>query len=185
MKKILFVLVLITFFASFIYAQEDADKEITLSKTAEFSKKNGTFIKKEFQKIGSIDDVSFTNIYFKDLLTNEKISALRLQTSYVSSGDYSYYKGILDSDELDVCIKCFNYIKDNCIGPPSEFYTEIFYNSRDGVSIGAFYENNKKHEWTIFVKTESYTNHSLKKIKQENLPDLISLFTSAKNAMIE
>lgn len=60
----MFVLVLITFFASFIYAQEDADKEITLSKTAELSKKNGTFIKKEFQKIGSIDGCIFYQYLF-------------------------------------------------------------------------------------------------------------------------
>lgn len=187
MKKVIkLVCLLVLFYSSFATAQ-NTEKEQSKSKTVEFSKKSGAFLKKEFQELGSFSEIKFTNVYFTDVLTNEKASALKIETSHYSSGlGLSEYTGSLDPDELDACLKCLIHIKNNCIGTIPELYTEMIYRTRDGLSIGAFYSvtDNKKNQWVVFIQPESYTYKSLQSIKEGDLDKIINVIENSKEILL-
>lgn len=183
MKKILLSAALILSVLT-INAQETLENTNSTSKAIEFSKKDGIFLKKEQEEIGTIDKINFTNIYLENVLTKEKTLALKLQSSMYTSAGMMEYSGTLDSDELDACIQSLTYIKESCIGTVPELYTEMIYRTRDGVKIGAYYDvTNKKNQWTIFIQTSTMTYRSLNTIKEENLQKVIDLFIEAKNKM--
>lgn len=187
MKKSVKLICLLLLFTSSHLIAQTIEKEQSKSKTVEFSKKSGAFLKKEFQELGSFSNIKFTNIYFTDILTNEKASALKVETSYYSSSlGSTEYSGTLDPDELDACLKCLNHIKTNCIGTTPELYTEMIYKTRDGLSIGAYYsiEDNKKQQWVVFIQPESYTYKSLKAIKEEDLGKIISVIEQSKQTLL-
>jgi hypothetical protein len=180
-KSSLFLVALISCFIGF--AQQEV-KEKSLSKTVEFSEKNGVLLQKEFEDLGSIKGVTFKNAYIKDLLTGEKIVALKLESSYyIGSGSSVDYSGILDFDELDACIKSLKYIKENLITTIPQLYTEIEYKTRDGIKIGTYLAN--KTQWKLFIQTASYSNKSIKFIELDQLDNIISVFEKSKQLLSE
>lgn len=182
MKKILFMLV--TLFCLSANAQEKKEEESSKSKTVELLKKDGVLLKKDFYDIGKVAGATFQNIVITDISTGQKTGALRIETSYYSSIGTDTYIGTLDYDELAGCIKSLSYIKDNIITTIPENYIECEYNTKDGVSLGAYLNITKKESvWKIYIQTKSYTNRSQTFMKAENISEVISLLNHSLESL--
>lgn len=185
MKKVLLLLSLCFFFTLSVNAQATkAQAPESKSKTVEFLDKDGQFILKDFYDLSAIQGIKNQVLIITDILSNKKIGCLRITTSYYSSIGTDDYIGTLDSDELDACIKCLQYIKDNIVNTTSENYKEIGYTSRDNLQIGAYY-NSKNSKWIVYVQTKGYTSRSLKSVDSDKIDNLIGVFTAAKNLIAE
>lgn len=179
MKKLL-LLIMVMLCTSTIYSQEE--KETTSkSKSVEFLAKGGSLISKEFYDIKKVKGVNCQVLILTDIVANKKMGCLRLETSYTSRVSTDTYVGTLDEDEIDACIKSLEYISSTILPSTPETYTEIQYNSRDGVKFGAY---SKKDKWSTFVYTKSYTSRSAEFFDSSNLSELINTLKQAKE-MIE
>ncbi len=186
MKKILTLLCLSCCLYTNVTAQTaKAQVPESKSKTVEFLDRNGQFLLKDFYDLDPIQGVKNQVLVITDILSNKKIGCLRITTSYYTSSlGTDDYIGTLDSDELDACVKCLQYIKDNVIGSTSDNYKEIGYTSRDNLQIGAYYSS-KSSKWVVYVQTKGYTSRSMKVIDSEKIDNLITVFNTAKNLIIE
>lgn len=183
MKK----LVLLAAFAlsSFIgtYAQEESTKEYeSKSKAVAFMDKDGTLIKKEVYELEgeNIRGLSFENIVLTDVITQEKTAAMRITTFNYTQAfrNTEEFIGTLDYDELDACIQSMEYIQNNMVNDTPSVYTECGYQSRDGLSITAFWSS--KNKWRLAVKTKKYISRSQTFISIDKLPQIIEKMKSAR-----
>ena len=107
-----------------------------------------------------------------------------MKPPYYSSIGTDTYIGTLDYDELAGCIKSLSYIKDNIITTIPENYIECEYNTKDGVSLGAYLNITKKESvWKIYIQTKSYTNRSQTFMKAENISEVISLLNQSLESL--
>lgn len=184
MKRLLFVLALMM--PMFLNAQEKEEK--SNSKTLEFMAKDGIVLKKEFYNLpdvgSSYNKTQNQVLIVTDLKSNEKRGCLRIITNYPSSSGNTEYIGTLDPDELDAAIVSMEKILAEIIPTTPETYTEVDYKTRDGIEIGTFWKE-KKNEWTIYVKTKSYTSRSMSTFKAEELELLIINLKDAKQMINE
>lgn len=185
MKKLLIILALMM--PMFLNAQEKETK--SNSKTLEFLAKDGSIFKKETYKLPSLgkgyDKITNEVLIITDLKTNEKRGCFRITTYYTSS-TYSTdeYIGVLDPDELDAAIMSLEKILNDIIPNEAETYTEVTYKTRDGVQLGTFVNSTGK-EWTIYVKTKSYTSRSMSTFKSDEITTLIDNLKKAKEMIAE
>ena len=107
------------------------------------------------------------------------MGCLRIITTYPSSSGNTDYIGTLDPDELDAAVLSMEKILNEILPTPPTTYTEVEYKTRDGVEIGTFWKE-KKNEWTIYIKTKSYTTRSMSTYKSEELAKLIKNLKDAK-----
>lgn len=185
MKKIIFSLLLLIVFGCTSYSQNNKPEEdISSSKTIAFLSKDGSFVKKEFYDIGKVKGVECQVLILTDVVKNEKIGCLRLETRYSSSYSEDSYIGTLDYDEIDACIQSLNCIKDNLINTIPDTYTEAEYKTRDGVKIGTYY-NSSKQSWVVYVYTKGYTNRSAEFFNSDNLSQMILVMQTAKQKINE
>ena len=179
MKKIIIVLALIM--PMLLCAQEKEEK--SNSKTLEFLSKDGSILKKEFYDLPEVG-TSYNKtqnqvLIITDMKTNEKMGCLRIITTYPSSSGNTDYIGTLDPDELDAAILSMEKILNEVLPTTPTTYTEVEYKTRDGVEIGTFWKE-KKSEWTIYIKTKSYTSRSMSTYKSDELAKLIKNLKDAK-----
>lgn len=184
MKKTLITIVLMCC-CLFAFSQEKqvAEQEST-SKTIEFMKKDGTLLQREFYPLGKVKGVDCQVLIITDLISKKKIGCLRLETQYSSSYNTDTYIGTLDYDEIAACIKSINYINENLLNVTPTTYTEVEYNTRDKVKVGA-YSNEKKGTWSAYVQTKSYTTRSLDFFAANDLQQLVSIMEQAKSLIEE
>lgn len=184
MKKIFILLALIM--PMLLCAQEKEEK--SNSKTLEFLSKDGSILKKEFYDlpdvVGKYKKIQNQVLIITDMKTNKKIGCLRLITTYTSSSDDSNYIGTLDPDELDAAVLSMDKILNDVVPTTPTAYTEVEYKTRDGVTIGSFWQENKS-EWTIYIQTKSYTTRSWVSFKSEELANLIKNLKDAKTMIDE
>lgn len=183
MKKLILTLFISVLVFSVASAQQAPEPE-SKSKTIEFLSKDGSFLLKDFLSSTKIDGLDFQVLIITNIKDNSKIGCLRLTTKYIDDT----YIGTLDEDELDACILCLTYIKDNLLNTAPTNYTEVEYSTRDGVEFGAYYtidKNPSKNKWNIYAKTKSYTWRSRENINPENLSDVISQLQQARNTILE
>lgn len=186
MKRIaLLSILLLTSLLSFAQT-ETTQEEKSKSKALEFLSKDGSFILKEFYELGTVKGVKCEVLILTDVVKNEKIGCLRVETSHYVS--YSYgsdtYTGTLDYDELDACIKCIKYIQETLLPSSPEIYTESEYKTRDNVKVGAYYDNSKS-KWTAFMYTRGYTSKSAAFFDSSNLTELCEMMERAKGMIAE
>ena len=184
MKKLLVVLALMM--PMFLNAQEKEEK--SNSKTLEFLEKDGTIIKKEFYDLPSVgksyNKTDNQVLIITDLKSNEKIGCFRIITKYPTSSGIDEYIGTLDPDELDAAVLSLEKILNDIIPNTVETYTEAVYKTRDGVQIGTFWSE-KKNEWTLYIKTKSYTSRSMSTFKSDELTALVDNLKNAKQMIAE
>lgn len=183
MKKFLLSLFICCFAIGITNAQQTAEPE-SKSKTVEFLSKDGSFLLKDFLASTKVDDIDFQVLIITNIKDNSKIGCLRLTTRYIDDT----YIGTLDADELEACIQCLTYIKDNLLNTSPANYTEVEYSTRDGVEFGAYYtidKNPAKNKWHIYAKTKSYTWRSQESISPENLDAIIEQLQQARNTIVE
>ena len=187
-KKILFLLVVVSVSLTSIYAQEDENK--STSKTIEFLSKDGSFFKKEFYDLPSIgssftyNKIDFQVMILTDLISNKKDGCLRIITYYSSSASNDSYIGTLDYDELDACIMCFEKINSDITVNKPLTYTEVEYKTRDGVQLGTYWiqENSL---WKTYIQTKSYRSRSMSTVPNNKVASLISNLKQAKQMIAE
>lgn len=172
-------------FLSFAQTEKNTEDK-SKSKALEFLSKDGSFILKEFYELGTVKGVNCEVLIITDVVKNEKIGCLRVETSHYVS--YSYgsdtYTGTLDYDELDACVKSIRYIQETLLPSSPEVYTESEYKTRDNVKVGAYYDVSKS-KWTAYMYTKGYTSKSAEFFDSSNLTELCDLMEKAKSMIAE
>jgi hypothetical protein len=153
----------------------------SISKTDEFSSKTGRIIKKEFADVDTYKGCEFKILTITDLVSNEKIIALRIEKEVTGSYSSSTKIAVLDADEIDGLLKALQVIKDNMTTTPT-VYTEIIFNSRGGFEAGAFYDVDKA-KWSVYIKLEEHDNDSYVFMKSEDMDPLIAVIEKAKSSI--
>ena len=188
MKKAILTVLLALLAVPYSFAQDQSGKDgqESKSKAVEVLNSNGSFLLKEFFDLGKIKGVENEVCIVTNVVTGYKIGLLRLETSYksLSSSSAETFTGVLDFDELDDCIMCFEYIKNTLLPSTSEVYTEARYKTADGVELGAYFNVDKK-KWEVYVKTKSYTYRSAAYLSSDNIDALIAVFKQAKSLIEE
>ena len=179
MKAKIFVSLIFLFLSSVSFSQTDAKKG--QSKADEFSSKAGRLVKKEYTDIDNFKSCAFKIETITDLVTNEKISALRIEKEV--SGTYTTTTKIamLDVDEIDGFLKSLKIIKDLLSTLPS-VYTEIIFTCRGGFESGAYYDV-EKAKWSIYLKLEEFDSDSYVFMKSDDLDLLITVVEKAKSSI--
>jgi len=158
-----------------LHAQKQ--KEIELSNAEKFSEKSGSLIKKTFLDVGKIRGIEFQVIYFTDLLSESKTSALRIEKEISKSYGTETKVAILDADEIDGLMKSIKLIQNNILQSKPENYTEVSYKSRSGFEAGCY---SKAEGWDAFIKIEKYDRDSYVFLKNEDLGSIYSFLELAK-----
>jgi hypothetical protein len=152
-------------------------KEKELSNAEKFSAKAGALIKKEFIEIGTVKSAKIFVIYYTDLITNTKQTAIKFE--YDSVGKYTSDTkiAVLDSDEVDGLIKSIKLIQDNIFNSTAANYTEVTYKSRGGFEAGCFWS---KGTWSTYLKLEKYDKDSYVFLVKEDFSTLLLTLEQAK-----
>ncbi len=160
-----------------IYSQT---KEQELSNAEKFSAKAGALIQKEFIEVGSIKDAKISIVYYTDLITNTKESALKFE--YESIGKYtsSTKAAVLDADEVDGLIKSIKLIQEKIFPSTATNYTEVSFKSRGGFDAGCFWS---KNTWSTYLKLEKYDKDSYVFLTKDDFPALLTLLEEAKTKL--
>ena len=175
MKKLLFLLVFISAFAS-----AQTAKESEQSNAEKFSAKSGTLMQKEFVEIGNLKKCKISVVYFTDLISNSKQSALKFEYEVASSYSTDTKSAILDTDEIDGLMKSIKIIQDKVIITTPTNYTEVNYRSRSGFETGCYMS---KGSWSSYLKLERFDSKSYVWLAKEDLPTLYSILEQAKLKM--
>lgn len=155
-------------------------KEQELSNAEKFSGKAGALIQKEFLEIGTVKGAKVSVIYFTDLITNTKQSALKFE--YESVGKYTtdVKVAVLDADEVDGLIKSIKIIQDKIFPSTATNYTEVSFKSRGGFDAGCFWS---KGNWSTYLKLEKYDKESYVFLGKNDFPTLLGLLEQAKTKL--
>ena len=186
MKKLLTSISILMLCSITAFSQEKKDLEQKSgSKTLEFLSKDGAFLKKEFYDLDKVSRIECQVLIISDVVKGQSLGCLKLTTTYYSSYTSSpdEYTGTLDYDELDACIKSFDYLQTVLLPTSPTVYTEAIYRTRDGVSIGAYYSS--KSKWVFFIQTKSYSANSMSSISSQDISILIENFKKAKALIAE
>ncbi len=174
MKKLIYsVLVL---FLCFSANAQDQTKEKELSNAEVFSAKAGTLMQKEFVDVGVLKKCKIMVVYFTDLISNNKQSALKFEYEYVSSYSNDTKAALLDPDEVDGLMKSIKIMQDKVFPTAPTNYTEVYYQSRGGFEGGCFMS---KNTWSTYLKLEKYDDKSFVWL---NIDDLATLYTYLEQA---
>lgn len=155
-------------------------KENELSNAEKFSIKSGALIQKEFLVIGTIKGAKISIIYYKDLITSTKQSALKFE--YESVGKYSSdtKAGVLDADEVDALINSIKIIQEKIFPSTATNYTEVSFKSRGGFEAGCYWG---KGSWETYLKLEKYDKDSYVFLSKDDFPALLMLLQEAKTKL--
>ena len=183
MKKLILSLILISI-CSFVNAQTTAvaaAKTSEISNAEKFSDRAGALIQKEFITIGTIKKCDIQVMYFTDLISNQKQSAVRFEYEYKSSYTSDTKVAMLDADEVEGLIKSIRLLQTTIASPtvPTN-YTEIAFKSRSGFSTGCF---SKSNTWSSFLKLEKFDSNSYVWIDNTDLPTLLTILEEAQKKM--
>ena len=178
MKRIL-LLSLLTAFTIQLNAQS-ASKEKEQSNAEAFSAKAGTLMQKEFIEIGTVKKAKVQVLYYTDLISNIKKSALKFEYDVVSSYSTDTKVAILDVDEIDGLMKSIKLMQDKVMLTVPVNYTEVYYRSRGGFEGGCF---TSKGAWSCYLKLEKYDSKSYVWLESADLTTLYGLLEQAKAKM--
>jgi len=178
MKKLIFyVLVFLTVMST----NAQTAKENEQSNAEKFSARSGTLMQKEFSEIGSLKKCKIQVLYYTDLITNSKQSALKFEFDVATSYSTDTKVAVLDTDEIDGLMKSIKILQDKVIVNVPPNYTEVYYRSRSGFEAGCFVS---KGSWSCYIKLEKYDGKSYVWLDKEDLPTLFTFLEQAKAKML-
>lgn len=152
-------------------------KEQELSNAEKFSAKSGVLIQKEFVEIGSVKSVKIIVVYYTDLITNAKQSAIKFEYEAVGKYTIDTKSAVLDADEVDGLIKAIKIIQEKIFPSTATNYTEVSFKSRGGFDAGCYWS---KGAWSTYLKLEKYDKNSYVFLGQDDFPLLLGLLEQAK-----
>lgn len=169
---------------------EEHRKVLYPPKVKEFIENTDKFVTKNVYHIEG--RLILSVIILKDFTTNSKIGYLEYTTQDYFSSDRpkTSFVSYLDYDEIEHCISCLEYIKDNLIGklPDSNVY-EFYYTAKLGGRIGAcFHKPNADNYisddmWYIFFNGDPLERDKHEKVfalTKKNADKIINQFKHAK-----
>lgn len=178
MRKLLFpLLALITMLST----NAQTTKENEQSNAEKFSARSGTLMRKEFSEIGNLKRCKIQVLYYTDLITNSKQTALKFEYEVASTYSTDTKVAILDTDEIDGLMKSIKILQEKVIVNIPSNYTEAYYRSRSGFEAGCFVS---KGSWSCYLKLEKYDGKSYVWLDKEDLPALYTLLEQAKLKML-
>ena len=148
-----------------------------LSNAETFSAKSGALIQKEFLKIGSIKGANVSVIYFTDLITKTKQSALKFEYDVVGKYSTDTKSAVLDADEVDGLINSIKIIQESVFPLTATNYTEVSFKSRGGFDAGCFWSSGN---WSTYLKLEKFDNKSYVFLEKDDFSVLLGLLQEAK-----
>lgn len=157
-------------------------KESELSKAEKFSSKSGTLIQKEFVDVGTIKRAEIKVIHYKDMISGETVSSMRLEYAVVGKYSTDTKIAILDADEIDGLIASIKMMQEKVFTTTPENYTEVTFQSRGGFEAGCY---SSKGDWKTYLKLEKYDGKSYVFLKKEDFPELLSLLDKVKSNLAE
>jgi hypothetical protein len=176
MKRSLLSFAFIALFMSLAYGQTQP-KERELSNIEKFSAKSGTLIEKKFIDIGSVKSVKVRVLRLTDLVSNARMSGVRLEYEHSGRLGSDTKIAFLDPDEVDGLLKSIDVLKSKVFISNPDSYTEVEFNSRGGFEAGGFFS---KGEWATFLKLERFDRDSFVFLKPEDFDVLKDLLQQAK-----
>lgn len=179
MKEVIFLIIFICIIGSVekTKAQETDQQANSKSETVQLLNKQGVLLLKDFYDIGKVNipfssTIFFRNIVITNITTGEKSGALRISING--------HIGTLDFDEIEGCIKSITYIKRNIINTIPNNYKEFIYTTKDGLTLGAYINDNKKtKEWMIFIKSQWHINASMNSMNIDKIDEIISMLNNS------
>lgn len=169
---------------------EEHRKVLYPPKVKEFIENTDKFVTKNVYHIEG--KLILSVIILTDFTTTSKIGYLEYTTQdYFSiDGTKTSFVSYLDYDEIEHCISCLEYIKDNLIGklPYSNAY-EFYYTTKLGGRIGACcripknYNYNPDDLWYIFFNGDPLERDKHEKVfalDRKNADKIINQFKQAK-----
>ena len=178
-KKNLIIIATACMFSLQIHAQAPA-KEKEQSNAEAFSAKAGTLMQKEYIEIGTLKKSKVQVLYYTDLISNIKKSALKFEIDVVTSYATDTKVAILDVDEIDGLMKSIKLMQDKVIPTIPASYTEVYYRSRGGFEGGCF---TSKGAWSCYLKLEKFDGKSYVWLESADLSTLYGLLEQAKAKM--
>lgn len=178
MKKNIYSFLIILLIIS-VNAQAQT-KEKELSNAEIFSAKDGTLMQREFLEIGNLKKCKIEVVYFTDLISNTKQSALKFEYEVISSYSSDTKSAVLDPDEVDGLMKSIKIMQEKVIPTTPTNYTEVNYKSRGGFEAGCF---SSKDSWSTYLKLEKYDSKSYVWLKIEDLETLYTYLQQAKEKL--
>jgi hypothetical protein len=178
-KKNLIIVAAVCLFSLQIFAQAPA-KEKEQSNAEVFSAKAGTLMQKEFVEIGIIKKAKVQVLYYTDLISNTKTSALKFEVDVATTYSTDTKVAILDVDEIDGLMKSIKLMQDKVMLTVPTTYTEVYYRSRGGFEGGCF---TSKGAWSCYLKLEKFDSKSYVWLDSEDLSTLYLLLEQAKSKM--
>lgn len=174
-KRILTFVLIVAGFST--YAQQPKTKVQETSNAEKFSERSGSLIQKEIIDIGDIKKCELKVIFYKDLISNQKTSALKFEYEFKSSYSSDTKAAILDTDEIDGLIKSIKIIQEKIFPTTAVNYTEVSFRSRGEFEAGCF---SKKDSWAAYMKLEKFDSNSYVFMEKEDLIKLLDLLGKAK-----
>lgn len=178
-KKNILIAVAAQLFSIQIQAQAPA-KEKEQSNAEVFSSKAGTLMQKEFVEIGTLKKAKVQVLYYTDLISNMKKSALKFELEVASTYSTDTKVAVLDVDEIDGLMKSIKLMQDKVMVTVPANYTEVYYRSRGGFEGGCF---TSKGAWSSYLKLERFDGKSYVWLEAADLTTLYGLLEQAKAKM--
>lgn len=178
MKKLIYSII-IAFISLSIYAQTQT-KEKELSNAEVFSAKSGVLMQKEFVEIGTLKRCKIQVVYFTDLISNTKQSALKFEYEVATTYSTDTKAATLDPDEVDGLMKSIKLMQEKVFPTTPTNYTEVYYRSRGGFEGGCF---TSKGTWSTYLKLEKFDGKSYVWLNIEDLTTLYTYLEQAKSKL--
>lgn len=176
MKKTI-LLSAFVFWTTMIFAQT---KEQEQSNAEKFSAKSGTLMQKEFVDIGDIKGAKIEVVYYTDLISNQKQSAVKFEHEYSNSYTSDTKIAVLDGDEVDALIKSIQIIQEKVFTSTPTNYSEVSFKSRGGFEAGCFWS---KGSWSTYLKLEKYDKDSYVFLEKDDFSTLLTLLQKSKEKL--
>jgi hypothetical protein len=180
MKVSIFSFALVLISMSFGYGQTQP-KERELSNIEKFSAKSGTLIEKKFIDIGSVKSVKVRVLRLTDLVSNARVSGVRMEYEHSGRLGSDTKIAFLDPDEVDGLVKSIDVLKTKVFVSSPDSYTEVEFNSRGGFEAGGFFGKGK---WSTFLRLERFDRDSFVFLSPEDFDVLRDLLQQAKAKFI-
>jgi hypothetical protein len=152
-------------------------RERELSNIEKFSAKSGTLLEKRFIDIGSLKSVKVRVLILTDMVSQARVSGVRLEYEHTSRLGSDTKIAFLDPDEVDGLIKSIDVLRRKVFISSPDSYTEVQFSSRGGFEAGCYFGSGK---WSTFLKLERFDSDSFVFLKPEDFDVLHDLLMQAK-----
>ena len=152
--------------------------EVPLSKIAVFSSQPEALIQRQMTEIGVVRGMRVQSVVATDLFTGTRMKGARFEIqSPATTGTRDQRTVLLDPEDVDGLIRSAEFLKSNVLNTFPDSYTDVYFSTRDGVSIGAkFFDR----QWHAALTLERSDANSTVALRLEDLNQLLDLLQQVK-----